>query len=64
MITLREAAFIAEFQPRLKAVREKELDWSQARLADALGIGVNAYKKYEGRPESAFPMYLLGSGAV
>lgn len=53
-----ERAFIAWFQPRLRAARE-QAGLSQAGMAKGLGIGLNAYKKMEWRDTSAFPLYLV-----
>lgn len=55
---LDEDAFNAAFQQRLKATRT-ELGWKHGRMAHALGITEDAYKKIENRPRSAFPLYLL-----
>src|SRR5262249_42607797 len=51
-----ECAFDAQFRARLVEVR-RGLGWPQVRMATALGVSPDAYKKYEIR--SAFPMYLL-----
>lgn len=53
----RERTFNKAFGARLKERRE-ELDWSQKRVALALGIGIDQYKKYEYGTRS-FPLYLL-----
>ena len=53
----RETAFNTAFGIRLKAAREA-IDHSQTRLAERLGIGYDAYKKYE-YGSRAFPLYLL-----
>lgn len=53
-----EDEFDVQFKERLRATR-KELDWTHARMADALRIKEDAYKKYEKRPRSQFPLYLL-----
>ena len=53
----RERAFNKAFGARLKAHR-KGIGWSQKRLATALQIGVDQYKKYEYGKRS-FPLYLL-----
>ncbi len=55
---LDEALFNARLQARLKETRIA-LDWSHPRMADALRIKTDAYKKYENREGSAFPLYLL-----
>lgn len=55
---LDEDAFNAAFQERLRRART-EMGWSQPRMAAALGLGLDAYKKYEKRPRSAFPLFLL-----
>lgn len=60
---LDEDAFNAAFQDRLRRAR-KEMGWSQPRMAAALGLGLDAYKKYEKRPRSAFPLHLLPKLAV
>lgn len=56
-----ERAFIAEFQARLRQAREGELRWSQDLMARRLGISRGAYIRYENRPSSAFPIFLLPS---
>lgn len=53
-----ELAYIAEFQPRLKAARERR-GLSQQVLATYLGLKLSTYKKYENRPTSLFPIFLL-----
>ena len=55
---LEEDAFNAAFQERLRRART-EMGWSQPRMAAALGLKIDAYKKYETRPRSAFPLFLL-----
>lgn len=45
----------AAFRERLIAIRES-LKWTQADMAQALGISLDRYKKYEIR--SKFPPYL------
>lgn len=56
-LTPREIAFNAEFGRRLEQARI-ERGITQRALADALGVGYHAYKKYEyGSRE--FPLYLL-----
>lgn len=57
-ISPEELRFIAEFQPRLRKAR-LDLGWSHEVMAGQLGVSENAYKKYEGRKKSAFPLYLL-----
>jgi transcriptional regulator with XRE-family HTH domain len=58
MQMLDEDAFNAAFQERLRRIRT-DMGWSQPRMAAALGLGLDAYKKYEKRPRSAFPLFLL-----
>jgi transcriptional regulator with XRE-family HTH domain len=53
-----EDDFNLAFQARLAETR-RALDWSHPRMAHRLGIKTDAYKKYEKRPGSAFPLYLL-----
>lgn len=53
---MAERAYHEAFRKRLRAIRE-ELDWSQSEMADALGIPLENYKKYERR--SKFPPHLL-----
>ena len=57
-LTAEENAFIAAFQARLKAARE-ERGLTQEQLAVSLGLNKSTYKKYETRPGSSFPLYLL-----
>ncbi|MFZ5783952.1 MAG: helix-turn-helix domain-containing protein [Pseudomonadota bacterium] len=47
-----ERAYHESFRRRLKDLRE-ELQWSQADMANALGLSLDNYKKYEIR--SKFP---------
>lgn len=56
---LDEDSFIAQFQERLKATRDQDMKFTHSQMAHALGIEKDAYKKYENRPRSAFPLYLL-----
>jgi transcriptional regulator with XRE-family HTH domain len=51
-----ERAYYTGFRDRLRSIRI-ELDWSQAEMAEALGISLDNYKKYEIR--SKFPPHLL-----
>lgn len=53
-----ELAFIAEFQPRLVAARNRR-GLTQLQLATYLGLKLSAYKKYENRNTSLFPIFLL-----
>jgi transcriptional regulator with XRE-family HTH domain len=53
-----EAEFIAAFQARLKRARE-ERGMTQEALAMSLDLPKSTYKKYETRPGSSFPPYLL-----
>ena len=55
---LSEDQFNEAFQARLAETRHR-LGWKHPRMAHALGIKTDAYKKYEKRPGSAFPLYLL-----
>lgn len=55
---LDETEFNAAFQRRLLASR-LALDWSQQRMALALHTTKDAYKRYESRPGSTFPLYLI-----
>ena len=51
-----ERAFHEAFRRRLKEVRD-ELGWTQADMAEALGVPLENYKKYERR--SKFPPHLF-----
>lgn len=51
-------AFDRAFKKRLVETR-LELDYSHRQMADELGIKEAAYQKYETRPGSLFPLYLL-----
>lgn len=53
-----EAEFNAAFQRRLKETR-LERRMTHGQMAHALRIKEDAYKKYENRSGSAFPIYLL-----
>lgn len=55
---VEEDQFNAQFQERLKRTRE-ELDMTQAQMASHLRIPKETYKKYESRPRSSLPLYLL-----
>lgn len=57
-LVIDEDEFIAQFQERLKRARV-ERNMTQKELATALGLPKNTYKKYEARPGSSFPLYLL-----
>lgn len=52
-----ESAFYGSFRARLKDLRVKDLDYSQSQMAEALGISIDRYKKYETRDK--FPPHLL-----
>lgn len=56
MPDLTESAYYEAFRQRLKDIRA-DLGWSQARMAEALGVPLVNYKKYEVR--SKFPPHLL-----
>jgi ribosome-binding protein aMBF1 (putative translation factor) len=58
----REATFNKDFGQRLRTARELKGS-SQAALASALGVGMDAYKKYE-YGTRAFPLYLLRDLAI
>lgn len=51
------SAYYEAFRARLKTFREKELGWSQAKMAGALGLSKANYAKYEDR--SKFPLHKL-----
>lgn len=51
----RETADIKAIQARIKLARVAA-GYTQKRMADALGIKVDAYKKYEVREGSAMPL--------
>lgn len=53
-----EDAFIEAFQERLVRAR-LERGLTQQQLALSLGLKKSTYKKYEARPRSSFPLYLL-----
>lgn len=53
-----EEEFNAAFQRRLKETR-LERRMTHGQMAHALRIKEDAYKKYENRSGSAFPIYLL-----
>lgn len=55
---LDEDAFTKSFQERLAETRN-QLKWNYGQMAHALRIKEDAYKKYEKRPGSKFPLYLL-----
>lgn len=55
---LAEEEFNAAFQRRLKETR-LERRMTHGQMAHALRIKEDAYKKYENRSGSAFPIYLL-----
>jgi transcriptional regulator with XRE-family HTH domain len=51
-----DRAYYDAFRKRIKTIRD-ELEWSQAEMANALGIPLANYKKYEIR--SKFPPHLF-----
>jgi transcriptional regulator with XRE-family HTH domain len=51
-----DRAYYDAFRKRIKTIRD-ELEWSQAEMADALGVPLANYKKYEIR--SKFPPHLF-----
>lgn len=51
-----ERDYHAAFRERLIATRNR-LEWTQAKMASALGIELENYKKYERR--SKFPLHLI-----
>jgi len=55
---LSEVEFSTAFKRRLKETR-LERNMTHGQMAHALGIKEDAYKKYENRSGSAFPIYLL-----
>lgn len=54
--TVSERNYYAALRSRLVSTRH-QLDWSQADMANALGIPLANYKKYEVR--SKFPLHLV-----
>ena len=56
-----EDAYYAAFRARLKALR-KDLGYSQSQMAEAIGISLDRYKKYETRDR--FPPHLLNKLAL
>ena len=56
-----ERAYHEAFRHRLKQIRG-ELAWSQADMAEALGVPLENYKKYERR--SIFPPHLIAQLAL
>lgn len=55
---LSQAAFEAELRARIAALRDAR-GWTQKQMATALGVPVEAYKKYENRVGSVMPSYLI-----
>lgn len=53
-----EAEFVAAFQARLRRTRV-ERNMSQRQMAASLDMPKTTYQKYETRPGSSFPPYLL-----
>ncbi len=53
-----EAEFIAAFQARLQRARV-ERGMTQLQVATSLDLPISTYKKYETRPGSMVPPYLL-----
>ncbi len=53
-----ERAFGEAFRARTKELRENRR-MTQKEVADFLGIGVEAYKKYENRAGSVLPQWLI-----
>jgi DNA-binding XRE family transcriptional regulator len=51
-----ERVFNEKYRARIKSLREAQR-WSQAEMADLLGVPVDRYKKYETR--SPLPLYLI-----
>jgi len=58
MQILDEDQFTSEFQARLRRTR-KDMNLSQKEFGERLGLKEAAYQKYETRPRSKFPLYLL-----
>ncbi len=58
MRILDEDQFTTEFQARLRRTRG-DMDLTQKEFAARLGLEVATYQKYETRPRSKFPLYLL-----
>lgn len=54
----RELQFNREFGARLRQLRSAK-EWTQDQMAEALGIPKDRYAKYENRPKSAMPAYLI-----
>lgn len=54
-------AYYDQFRKRLLNLR-LELDWTQPQMAEALGVPLDSYKKYEKRDK--FPLHLLGKLAL
>jgi len=54
----REHAEEAAFQSRLKSAR-KQVGFTQVGMAKALGVKLDAYKKYENREGSVIPTLTL-----
>lgn len=58
MKILDEDQFTTEFQARLRRTRD-DMDLTQEAFAARLGLKAATYQKYETRPRSKFPLYLL-----
>lgn len=54
----QELAFIRAFQKRLVDARERR-GCTQQVVATYLGLHISAYKKYENRSTSLFPLFLI-----
>lgn len=59
MAALDEETFNAAFGERLRWVREDCMHASRPKFAKRLGVSSEQLKRYETRPKSAFPLYLL-----
>lgn len=53
-----ERSFNEALGHRLRDLRKRR-DWTSETMAKALGIPPDRYRKYETRPASAFPPYLI-----
>ena len=58
MQILDEDQFTTEFQARLRRTREA-MKLTQEEFGKRLGLKAATYQKYETRPRSKFPLYLL-----